>query len=82
MTFTPISEEGGHLHDEAQGTTEDDHGSDPDRPVYPGVHVVMGNHHIPAGIVTIIIQTTTAILITYVPYAALISFTATNLNLQ
>lgn len=69
MKFTPISEERGHLHDEAQGTTEDDHRSDPDRPVYPGVDVVMGNHHIPAGIVvtavTVIIQTTTAILITY-----------------
>lgn len=64
MTFTPISEERGHLHDEAQGRTEDDHRSDPDRSVYPGVDVVMGNHHIPAGIVAII-QTTTANLITY-----------------
>lgn len=51
MIFTPISEERGHLHDETQRTTEDDHRSDPDRPVYPGVDVIMGNHHIPAGIV-------------------------------
>lgn len=51
MTFTPISEERGHLHDETERTTEDDHGSDPNRPVYPRVDVVMGNHDIPGGMV-------------------------------